>query len=248
MKKLLAILLALAAGPALAQVSPSEIAPANTMLGNWSGSAAPLANKAMPTCADTGGNHLNYVAGTGITCGSTGGSTGITLISTQTASSSSDLNWTGLSAIAYYRLTCNSLVLSVAGGNVVYLQIGTGAGPSWQTSSYDTLGYGNTVANYTVSNQYGSNFAASITMMNDSLPTSSPGNLFVMDIHPASGTGDHLAVTGAAFLLGTTSAHGVSTSFFGSWEGGGDATTAIRVKASAGTISTGSCSLYRYSN
>jgi hypothetical protein len=42
---------------------------ANTMLGNWSGSTADVAANAMPSCADTGGNHLNYVAGTGVTCG-----------------------------------------------------------------------------------------------------------------------------------------------------------------------------------
>jgi hypothetical protein len=42
---------------------------ANTVLGNWTGGAAvPLANT-MPSCADTTGNHLNYVNGTGITCG-----------------------------------------------------------------------------------------------------------------------------------------------------------------------------------
>lgn len=44
-------------------------APANTMVGNWTGSqTAALANQ-MPSCADAGGNHLNYVNGTGVTCG-----------------------------------------------------------------------------------------------------------------------------------------------------------------------------------
>lgn len=42
---------------------------ANTMLGNWTGSTANAAANSMPSCPDTGGNHLNYVAGTGITCG-----------------------------------------------------------------------------------------------------------------------------------------------------------------------------------
>lgn len=46
--------------------------PANTMVGNWTGSgAAPLSN-AMPSCADSGGQHLNFVGGTGITCGTSG--------------------------------------------------------------------------------------------------------------------------------------------------------------------------------
>lgn len=45
---------------------------ANTMVGNWtSGATAPLSN-AMPSCADSGGQHLNFVGGTGITCGTSG--------------------------------------------------------------------------------------------------------------------------------------------------------------------------------
>lgn len=44
-------------------------ASANTMKGNWTGSTANEADNAMPSCPDTGGNHLNYVDGTGITCG-----------------------------------------------------------------------------------------------------------------------------------------------------------------------------------
>ena len=52
---------------------------ANTMLGNWtSGSAAILANT-MPSCGDSGGNHLNYVNGTGVTCGTSGSPTGLTV-------------------------------------------------------------------------------------------------------------------------------------------------------------------------
>lgn len=42
---------------------------ANTMLGNWTGSTANVAANSMPSCSDSGGNHLNYVSGTGITCG-----------------------------------------------------------------------------------------------------------------------------------------------------------------------------------
>lgn len=58
---------------------------ANTMLGNWSGSTANVAANAMPSCSDTGGNHLNYVSGTGVTCGtSSGSSTPSMTINTQT--------------------------------------------------------------------------------------------------------------------------------------------------------------------
>lgn len=42
---------------------------ANTMLGNWTSGTANVAANAMPSCSDSGGNHLNYVSGTGVTCG-----------------------------------------------------------------------------------------------------------------------------------------------------------------------------------
>lgn len=58
---------------------------ANTMLGNWTGSAANIVANAMPGCADSGGNHLNYVAGTGVTCGtSVGAATPAVTPNTQT--------------------------------------------------------------------------------------------------------------------------------------------------------------------
>jgi hypothetical protein len=44
---------------------------ANTVLGNFTGSTANLAANAMPNCPDSGGNHLNYVSGTGLSCGTT---------------------------------------------------------------------------------------------------------------------------------------------------------------------------------
>lgn len=46
---------------------------ANTMKGNWTGSTANEADNAMPACPDSGGNHLNYVTSTGVTCGTSGG-------------------------------------------------------------------------------------------------------------------------------------------------------------------------------
>lgn len=60
---------------------------ANTIKGNFTGSTANPADNAMPSCSDTTGKHLNYVSGTGVTCGTsvaiaplaTGSSTGNTL-------------------------------------------------------------------------------------------------------------------------------------------------------------------------
>lgn len=46
---------------------------ANTVKGNWTAGTANVADNTMPACTDTGGQHLNYVNGTGVTCGSTTG-------------------------------------------------------------------------------------------------------------------------------------------------------------------------------
>lgn len=59
---------------------------ANTTAGNWTASTADQANNAMPSCPDTGSNHLNYVNGTGITCG-----TGIIGVSLATATGGSPI-------------------------------------------------------------------------------------------------------------------------------------------------------------
>lgn len=67
-----------AAQPAAADLSDGVIgtgpimlgtSAANTMWGNWGSSSASAAAKSMPSCPDTTGNHLNYISGTGITCG-----------------------------------------------------------------------------------------------------------------------------------------------------------------------------------
>lgn len=61
-------------GPALSIATSYGSQAANTILANATSSpAAPLAFT-MPSCIDTAGNHLNYVAGTGITCGTSGAS------------------------------------------------------------------------------------------------------------------------------------------------------------------------------
>lgn len=80
---------------------------ANTMLGNWTGGSANVTANAMPSCTDSGGSHLNYVSGTGITCGSSTGAaaagslTGATLAAGVTASSLTSVGTlTGLNVTA----------------------------------------------------------------------------------------------------------------------------------------------------
>lgn len=58
---------------------------ANTIKGNWTGSTADEVDNTMPSCADTAGNHLNYVNGTGITCGTSGPAAAATPLATGTS-------------------------------------------------------------------------------------------------------------------------------------------------------------------
>jgi hypothetical protein len=44
---------------------------ANTILGNWGATTGAVAAKSMPSCPNNSGNRLNYVSGTGVTCGNT---------------------------------------------------------------------------------------------------------------------------------------------------------------------------------
>jgi hypothetical protein len=70
------------------------------------------------------------------TCvGSGGGSSGaMTLVSTQTASNSASLQWTGLTG-QLYQLRCSAIVPASDGTDLFSLQFGTGGGtPTWLTS------------------------------------------------------------------------------------------------------------------
>lgn len=84
---------------------------ANTMLGNWTGSTANVVANSMPSCADTGGNHLNYVAGTGITCG-TGIGNGITALT-------GDVTATGPGSVSATLATVNANVGSFGSSTAI---------------------------------------------------------------------------------------------------------------------------------
>lgn len=61
---------------------------ANTVKGNFSASTANAADNAVPSCADSAGNHLNYVSGTGLTCGTSSSGGGSIALNTLTDGSS----------------------------------------------------------------------------------------------------------------------------------------------------------------
>lgn len=95
---------------------------ADTMLGNWSNISAEVQAKAMPSCPDTGTNHLNYVAGTGIVCGTSGGGSGITQLTgnvTAGPGSGSQVATIATNAVTYAKfqqVAASSLVGNATGG------------------------------------------------------------------------------------------------------------------------------------
>lgn len=220
---------------------------ANTMLGNWSGSTANVAANAMPSCSDTGGNHLNYVSGTGVTCGTSSGSAGaMALVSTQTASGSADLRFTGLSATPNtYMMQCNGIV--PAATDFAKIQVGTGGTPTWQTSSYAYTFAG---AKGTGTADTGGATGASAIHFNDNSISNAGTVGFGLTVwinNVGSSTLQKPIFGNYQFFNADTSVY-ASGSFGGQWAGATTALTAIRFIMNSGNITSGQCSLYSLSN
>jgi hypothetical protein len=79
---------------------------------------------------------------------------GLSLVSTQTASTSTSLSWTGLAGSNNYRLVLNNLALTSSGSYYI-LQFGTGSGPTYITSTYiyGVVSPGNSTGNTTINQQ-----------------------------------------------------------------------------------------------
>jgi hypothetical protein len=84
------------------------------------------------------GSSGNVLTSNGTTWSSSapsGGGSAMTLISTLTASNSATLAWTGLSGYSKYLLIFQNMI-PATNNERLYLQFGTGAGPTYITSSY----------------------------------------------------------------------------------------------------------------
>lgn len=125
-------------------------AAANTVVGNWTGSTANEAANAMPSCSDTGGNHLNYVSGTGITCG-TSSAAPVTKLKQQVITSTGTFTSDTTSNNPLYKFT----IIGAGGGSggcavKTTGQTGSGGGAGGSTAIYYTNLTSNTAYNVTV--------------------------------------------------------------------------------------------------
>jgi len=155
-------------------------------------------------------------------------------ISTQTASSSASLEWTGLSGYDQYYLVFSNLVASASHTNI-YLLLGTGSTPTYSTSNWSIAairGSGATITGTSTATTAGQGWIAAwpasgaytgagnavISGMNAAV-AGSISNFYAMDSNP----------------LGTAKSHFVT---------GGLPITAIKFGQSTGNMTSGSATLY----
>jgi len=210
--------------------------------GGGTGLTTTPANGALDIGNGTGFTRTTLTAGTGITVtngagsitiASTAGASGLTLISTLTASNSASLAWTGLSGYTSYIMIVEDILLATAGA--LYLQQGTGATPTWITSSYYTQASSN--QNATVNNLTG---GAGINIDASAAGTITPINSFVYISQISGGYFQASSYGNLNNYLGGTlkNLYCTGTSF------NSTATTAIRLISASGNLTSGKASLY----
>lgn len=205
---------------------------------NLSGSTSPLQ---VGGSAGTAGYVLTSAgAGATPTWAAAGGGGGAwTKISTQTASSSASLAWTGLSGYSRYVLVFENIIAATASG-ILYAQIGTGAGPTYITSGYvNQLFYSYGATSVTVTNNTSVIYAAGYGAY---LPTSGTGGASGKMLITGATAGGFVGIElqagnhyGASNLEQDSNAVSVSA---------GAALTAIKLYMSGGNIASGTATLY----
>jgi hypothetical protein len=221
---------------AFAQVCPggSTCAPLETYFYNQGAATSPYSSSLrVPVAPGPSANSLQYIPADALG--------GLTLISTQVASNSASLDFTGISsAYHYYRLVCSSLVPAT---NSIswYLRVGEGGGPTWQSASY-TWAF-----QYVFPGGVGTNDSTAqsdttgIRLSGNGVVNTAPGHSFTLDTFDPQGSGT--GVTKSFIYQGLQNGP-VHVSGYGTYTGDTNPITGIRVLASSGNITSGQCSLY----
>ena len=191
------------------------------------------------TSAGTSGQVLTS-AGTGTPTWSTPSAGAMTLISTQTASSSI-FTWTGLpSTYGYYLLIFNNVIPT--NNTAMKVQIGVGATPTYITSGYqDILTYGSTGAtqSYVIAgdNSFDLNYNAVIAS----------GIGINGYIYIANSNGKYSSASGETIYM-TSGSNYEMCSFTGYQNTNTSIITAIKFLANSGSFTSGTASLYGISS
>jgi len=173
----------------------------------------------------------------------------ITLISTQTASSSASLQWTGLSGYDKYIIVFEN-VIPATNNVILYLQFGTGSTPTYITSNYQNLsvyGYASGSTAQTSTNQNSSQiYVTNVNGVNNT----GYGVCGFMNIEGFISTTNYTSTTNNLVWGGTVAS--ALTDFVqsgGAYLGAtSTAKTAIKIYFSSGNITSGTASLYGISS
>jgi hypothetical protein len=167
------------------------------------------------------------------------------LISTQTASASATLQWTGLgSSYNTLFLDCNGITAATNAANFE-VQVGEGATPTWETAEYYGSFWYNAYAAPTSgvnAENNTSSLVVATAVANTGVNTGYSLSLKLWISNLASTTLIKQMVFHTAY--DNSSSDTVSTSGGGAYYNDDGAVTALRVLFSSGNITAGQCSLY----
>jgi hypothetical protein len=159
---------------------------------------------------------------------------GMTLISTQTASASASLQFSGANWSSSYNtlfLTCSAIVLTANAHNVS-LEVGEGAGPTWETGSH----YSQSPDGVTGSQDI-------FDGMYNQASTAKSMSFFFYIYKPASST--VYKMFNGSFALDGTPGNGFATGVVAAyWNNDTNPLTGVELVANGTTIASGTCSLY----
>jgi hypothetical protein len=248
--------------PSFLSVSGSPITSSGTLALSYSGTALPVANGGTGSTTLTANNvllgngtsALQAVApgtsgnvltsdGTTWTSAAVSGGSAITLISTQTANNTSTfLTFTNIGTYKQYILIISNLTDTNSSSNDWFLQYGTGATPTWQTSSYEwASNLARTTSQTTTSSSSDSGIVLTRNGTYNAYGATGKivlGNLSNTTVYKCiCNTIAYSDYTGTWSNLSTT----------GTWSGGTSAITAIRIKGTSNFVS-GTASLYGFSS
>lgn len=151
---------------------------------------------------------------------------GSILISTQTASSSASIEWTGLSGYDRYFIVFENVRPSVSSRNLL-MQFGTGSGPTYITSGYNS----------------GGNASASEILLISSLSDSAPYAHGYMQLAGFT-SGANASSVGQVAFVATSGSLFSSASTYGTTTGNTSNITAIKIYHGLGNLTSGKFTLY----
>ena len=183
-------------------------------------------------------------AGTGTPTWSTPSAGAMTLISTQTASSSASLSWTGLSGYDKYFLVFQNMI-PASNGDLLSIVVGTGAVPTYITSGYEygiiSAGSSGSVSFYNATTSSHGIISSVIGIKNSAPGTS--GNVQIMGMF-SSNVFMH---NGISNYINTSSTY-YSDVCTGGVPANTTAKTAIKIYFVGGNMTSGTASLYGISS